>query len=444
MTAWNRLATVKSSFLRAVVREVDADIKTHLTVSELASGRIRGTVGVTVLPLLHLGCEGKITADVSVDGAVSAFPKGWKMEGGAKVEALDFQEIVRMARNEPWAVPGPFDTLRGSLVVTAENATFDETGGNIPLVLTTRLDSSEQNLSLDGAGALKLKPATFEPSLDFSVTLSKVKLVLPRLGLRPPPPLVPDTRIKPVVTPAREIAKTEDGFKYDVRIATAPGKPVLLVSDIAKDPVPVYLSLRASPKTSLTGSIRLGQVPIKMLKRRVKLDHLDIKLTPDKDNSEVNGEIIVDYADYRIRILALGLLKAPETRFLSEPPLPQDQVVAVLLFGKPTSALNASDSESVANFSNAVADRAVTLASMYLLASTPVESIAYDPMGHSFSARIRLGGGATLDIGSDLKEHNQLGIRKRLSPSWTISTDLHDPLAATRTLTAFLEWSQGY
>jgi hypothetical protein len=82
---------------------------------------------------------------------------------------------------------------------------------------------------------------------------------------------------------------------------------------------------------------------------------------------------------------------------------------------------------------------------MYLLASTPVESVGYDPATKVFHAKVRLANGTSLNLGSNMKALNQIGLRKLLGPNLAIVSYLENPLDPVhRTLTAFLEWSKGY
>ncbi len=107
--------------------------------------------------------------------------------------------------------------------------------------------------------------------------------------------------------------------------------------------------------------------------------------------------------------------------------------------------LTADQASSVGNTRAAVQNNALNLASMYLLASTPVESIGYDPITGSFNAKIKLADGTSVTVGTDFSQVNQLGFRQRLGSNWAINTYVNDPFAVVnRTLTALLEWSVGY
>jgi len=43
-----------------------------------------------------------------------------------------------------------------------------------------------------------------------------------------------------------------------------------------------------------------------------------------------------------------------------------------------------------------------------------------------------------------MKQLNQIGIRKQLGGHWTVTTYLEHPLDPVPSLSAFLEWTNGY
>lgn len=449
----NRFPELKNAFFQDVLRTMNVTLKTRLFAEDLPFGRVRGDVSAAVDPFFEKSREGSLRVATRIEGKIADFPKDWKIAASAGFRSTHFQKIVQLVRKQAWAVPEPFASLDGTVEIgTDGDAKLEDSGGAIPVKLTTRLGSKSQALELDGKGTFSLarKGEAWKSGLDFALSLTNVRLVLPRFGLRAPPKLFPDKRIKATLEDHRRLAAEAQKAKgaalsYHVTVVTPPGKAVELVTDLTEAPLPVHVSLLATPSSALTGSLRVGETPAKLFNRNAVLKRLDLKLTPDEENTEVNGEIQVVYTDYTIRILVLGLLKQPEVKFLSDPPLPEDQVIAVLLFGKKMEALDRSQAESTGNFQSAVADSAVSLASMYLLASTPVESIGYDPVGRVFNAKIRLADGTSLNVGTDMRALNQLGIRKRLGRNWAITTYLEHPLdPVTRSLTAFLEWSRGY
>src|SRR5690606_13697488 len=142
----------------------------------------------------------------------------------------------------------------------------------------------------------------------------------------------------------------------------------------------------------------------------------------------LSGRVDVQYVDYRIHIYLRGTPEEPQIDLESDPHLPEDQIISVLLFGRTLEELGSDQTESVGSTRAALTDGAVGLASMYLLASTPVESVGYNPLTKTFTAKVRLADGTSLNLGTDMKDLTQVGIRKRLSREWSIGTYLENPL----------------
>jgi hypothetical protein len=160
----------------------------------------------------------------------------------------------------------------------------------------------------------------------------------------------------------------------------------------------------------------------------------------------VEGRAQVVYTEYTVTVDVVGPLDEPRLELSSIPPLPERDLWSVLIFGRPLKALDAQDTESVGNLQAAAADGALGLASMYALASTPVESVGYNPITKQFQARLRLTDGTSLVLNSDFKALNEIGLRQRLGKNWSIRTYIENPFEENKktSLNTYLEWSLSY
>lgn len=140
------------------------------------------------------------------------------------------------------------------------------------------------------------------------------------------------------------------------------------------------------------------------------------------------------------------MLDAPRFTITSNPPLSENSALSLLLFGRPLEELSPGQGESLGNARAALTSGAISAASMYLLASTPIESIGYDPSLGRFSATVRLVEGTSLRVESAKEGVTQLGIRKRLGRDWVLNTYVErtSPLEDRRSVSTFLEWSKTY
>jgi hypothetical protein len=442
----------------SLVKTVPLRLKTSATMPSSGNdGETTGKLQVLMDPLLAQLKRGRGALDVDFHGRLDDFPKHLDVATRLALDVGEFQEVVQALEGFPWAVPNPLRTLKGNVHLDVTSQGKLSNGEiRLPISLQTHLASRQQKLGLNGTGELVItgigKKA--HANLDFKLSLSDVKLVLPYMALAAPPRLTPDSRIRvpPELTETakereRQLKSSKEppAFTYHVEIVTPSENPVRLISNLAKSEIPLVITIHMVSGSSPTGSIRVSNFQVELFRRVATLQHFFVRLTPNPDNIEVNGEVQVVYTDYTVQILILGLASAPEIKFTSVPPLPEKDVLAVLLFGKKIDALDSGQAQSVGSTNAAVADSAVSLASMYLLASTPVESVGYDSTTGVFNAKVRLADGTSLNVGSDLSHLNQVGLRKRLGGDWYLNTYLSNPLqSAGQSLTTFLEWSRAY
>ncbi len=430
----------------AVLKTSPLKLKAAATLSaDSRNPVIDGHAEVVVDPLLAKVPHGHGSVGVEFKGPWLGFPRDLDVSSRVSLQVSEFQEVVQALEGLPWAVPNPFRTLRGAIDLEASSrGTLGIGTARLPIRLKTRLASPHQKLSLDGEGELQWTGPTetsdaLPPHLEFQLKLSDVRLMLPYMAMAAPPRLTPDSRIRVPAelteTPEQRAKPTpheKPAFTYHIEVTTPPESPVRLISNLAKSEIPLIVTLHLVTGSSATGSIRVSDFDVELFRRKATLQHFFVRLTPNPDDIEVNGEVRVVYADYTVKILILGQAKAPEVKFTSQPPLPEKDVIAVLLFGKKIDALDSSQAQSVGSTNAAVADSAISLASMYLLAATPVESVGYDPSTGVFNAKVRLADGTSLNVGSDLSHLNQLGLRKRLGGDFYLNTYLSNPLHGSR------------
>ncbi len=407
---------------------------------------VRGTAQAELVdlatPILQGG--GGIRAEFS--GIPVKFPNDWTMEveTGLRLEIESFQELVDALRGTAYAVPAPLNVFVGDVRFSTRGSA-DLKGGVFPVSFETEMASKHQALKILSDGDLKLRDLKGTPSahLDLEVELSDVRLSLPRLDLRAPPRMLPDSRIKDLSKP-EESPGGPSAFTYSIRVRTPDGRPVELLSNLTKGPIPVQLDLVSTAEKAAVGAIRIGNFPVRFFGREATVERFVLSL-PEQGPQTVDGLVKVKYGDYTIRVLVLGTAEKPQIQFQSDPPLPEDQIVSVLLFGQTTEELDPEQSETVGNFKSAVAGRAVSLLSLSLLASTPIQSVGFDPTTGRLSAKIRLGEGTSLNLGAAAGESGSVGVQKRLGPHWTISTEVLQPVRNREpTYSAFLEWINRY
>jgi len=408
---------------------------------------ITGKVTLDAEPLFETLKEGKGSIAMDVEGKVDDSLGDWAYALDSNLSIEHFEKIVTFLKETEWAVPAPLNNLRGPITINVKGeGALDKLSGTFPVTVKTQLESESQKLFLTAENTLTLSPQS--DALDVNVMFEEVRLILPRLDLKKPPRFVPDSRIHRYSgRPARPEPKKASAkpFKLSLKIGSRSEDAIRLSSNFAKQDVPLQLDINMPKADQLSGSIRTREFKLDLFRRDAQVDSLQIKLHPDSTRNEIFGKVRVFYVDYTITIRIMGLLSRPEVHVESDPPLPEKQALAVLLFGRSLNELDSDSADSVGNTNAALADGAIGLASLYALASTPIESVGYDTRTQTFTAKVKLADGTSLTIGSDLSEVNQLGIRRRLTSQWSLNTYLENPfLSAERTLTSALEWSLRY
>jgi hypothetical protein len=406
--------------------------------------------------------------------AIPAKPfKDWQIHSKVDLELViaEFHDLVQILDKTAYSVPAPFHVLRGDVHFMAKGE-LDPRGGEIPLELHTDLHSKEQNLVIDSKGHFKFRkelapevdPTSghelghvlgYDMNLQLGVALTSIKLMLPHFDLTSFPKLAPDTRIRDEIQ-----AHNKSGpgrFSYQVHITT-PAEPVKIVTNLASAPIPIRADVQLDTKQPPLGKISIEKFPVDVFNRQATIENFDLSLEPKKQ--PIDGVIQVVYTDYTVKIVLKGTVADPIYQFTSEPALPEQEVISVLLFGKTSGDLDSDQTDSVGSVRGAAADKSLDLASLYLLAATPIESVGYDPASGAVTAKIKIANGTSLNVaggGPNSSGLQTVGIRKRLGSNFSITTEVTSSqldqsggLAGStaensqKTVSALLEWRHRY
>jgi hypothetical protein len=273
------------------------------------------------------------------------------------------------------------------------------------------------------------------------VELQDVIIELPNISSTGVPNFLPDARIttKYATTTSKKL-----NVLYNIGVKTPENQPVRFVSNFAPDPIPLNVNILLT-NDGIKGDLLITRTPLKIFRRDAVVRSFVLKFSDPLSESEVNGELKVSYVDYTIDITLLGTIEKPRVLFESDPPMSQDDIMATLIYGEPFEKLDTDKAASVGNMSSAMAERALSLGSLYILASTPIQRIGYDPMTKTFSAKLKLGEKTSLTVGSSGTKSQQVGIQKNLGKGWNVNSSI-ETLSGTaiNRETAFIEWHKRY
>lgn len=361
----------------------------------------------------------------------------------ARIVVPLFEDVVARLRGTALAVPAPLNVLKGPVEATARGSGDPRRGEQrLRLSANTRLAEGRQRLFVAAEADITMRDvllASRTAEAKASVVLEDVAVELPRLEIGAPPDVTLDKRIGPTAgDPSRPAPTRKPWLAYEAKVATA--KPALLFTNLTKAPIPVGLDLvvRSSPPP-LSGRIWLERFETVLFRRTASIERFVLTPLPG-GRFDLDGLVLAKTADAVVRILILGTSAKPRVDMSSEPPLSHSQIISLLLFNKPPDQLDAGQSESVGAAQGALASDAFGLASLYLFASTPIEYVGYDPTAQTSSLRLRVPGGATVELGASRDQTKHVRLRKRLAAHWALQTEVRTREREGNIVTTFLEW----
>ncbi|MCR4294237.1 MAG: translocation/assembly module TamB, partial [Elusimicrobia bacterium] len=347
-----------------------------------------------------------------------------------------FQDLVARLRGTKHAIPAPIHVLQGPLSLAVESR-GDALSPRLSAsyVLSTALAGARQRLIVRAAGTVSAANVR-SPARAFEhegeLILEEAALELPRLDVGRAPKVFADKRIRTASPPVAANAAAKTHVRAGAppvrgRLAVKTGKPLILFSNLAKDPVPIALDLVLTyPPAAAAGRVEVRGFGVELFRRRATVDHLNIAVSSGAAPAALEGLVRYATPSAEIRILILGTTAKPRIEFTSAPPMKREAVIALLIFGKGPGELDSEQTASVSNTETALESRAFGLASLYLFGATPIEHVGYDPASKTTTVKLRLPGGANLTLGSDFDQSRQLTLRKPLAPHWAIQSEVTD------------------
>jgi len=392
-----------------------------------------------------LAAELKAAAEGSLDRPLGEAAVSHELRASAALPR--FEQLADFLRDTSWAVPAPIHVLTGPLSASissrgdsrAERVAFS-------YELSSRLTGKRQRLVAGAKGVLTAVDA-LSPGRSFehegTLTLDEVALELPRLDVGRAPKVSSDKRIKAPPRSPTASRRPLPPVRGTLGVRTV--KPLILFSNLAKDPVPIALDLTAFfPPSGVHGLVSVKRFGVELFRRDAVIDHLDVRLSSGSRVGELEGLVLYKAPGTAISIRIHGTTEKPRVEFTSVPPLKREEIIALLIFGKSPDELDPEQSASVSNTESALQSRAFGLASLYLFGATPIEHVGYDAATKTTSVRLRLPGGANLTLGGDFDQSKQLSVRKALAPHWAIQSEVTGQGGESSAAATFLEWFNRY
>lgn len=391
-------------------------------------------------PLLHLNMAGELRVTHGKDQSFQLSPAI-----DANVKLPNFQALKALLELNKIMVPSPFDILQGSIEASIKTTLWQsEKGLVIPIETKVNLASTEQKVNVNGKVNLYI-PADFK-SMDVMLDLYVQDFIVelpPVDPVRGLPQLTKDSRL--LMKP--EQAVPADAFKFRLMYGVRTAKPgaVRLLSKLAKPAIPISLDLDRTAKGDTLGTIKIEPFELSYMHRTMHIDLLRMILD-DRETADfaIDGLLRMEQSQAKIKIAISGSLRSPLIKLSSEPEMSRSDIISLMLYDRTSEQLVGADRETVGSFDAAIADRAIGLLGLWVFASTPIRSFAYNPLTKVYTATVQLAEGTTASIGTDWEEAAQVEVRKRLTRRWVLTASWAPSDAKEQLGKLVLQWEKRF
>ncbi|WP_413612438.1 translocation/assembly module TamB domain-containing protein [Bdellovibrio sp. HCB-110] len=361
----------------------------------------------------------------------------------ADLQVPRFENVVALLDKSRFPVPAPLNVLKGSIRLTVSGTSTDLLKKELPIqaILTTDLTSSSQILKTESKFDVQMDFVKPLFTLGGTISLKEIELQLPYIGLQSPPQFKPDSRfVKGDTKKASAKPSGPSKFKItELKIQTE-DKPILLHTNLIPNPIPVRLQYAIRNPMELSGKVAIGKMNVEIFKKKAVIEKFDLIKYKDSTVQDIDGLITHRTSEVLIQILIVGTTEKPRVEFLSDPPLSRQQIISILLFNKSLQQLANEELSTAGQLDQALLSEAFGLASLFLLSSTPIESVYFDPRTQSYTARVRLDDSTSLSLGSNFETSQQFTLRRRLGGPWSVSTQIQQTENTEDVITTLIEW----
>lgn len=337
------------------------------------------------------------------------------------------KNLARYAPDPYKELPAPFNVMDGKIGIKVK--TEDIKDSDLVMVLAgmnVDLKSEKQALNFDMEADVPVNLKTYKPeSVSVGLDFHQVQIQLPRLSKKSPPPqLIPDGRFKN--RPFKPEPKvTEKPLDITLHLQALNEKAMSFRTNLLDEILKLNFDLNIVQGNLKSGFLSILPLKTSVFKRPIHLK--DMKITFNHPVEPVmEGEIQFPLPEYKITLKLEGPVSKPRYAFTSEPPLPQNDIYAVLLFGRPMADLDPDDKSSAQQTNKLLSQGILSLSVLYFLAGSPVEYVGYDPGSKNAVAQFGLGNKTSLRVGGGGDGINSSAIRRSLGKGWYLDTSVQN------------------
>jgi hypothetical protein len=417
----------------------DLKTKTPLYLNEL---KLEAVIGKLKTPIK---ITGKIaTANLLIHSEISRdlfkqknIIKNILLKTTASLEIDTVVETINRLILPPFNIlPAPLNVLEGSLKIklVAENVEDKKDTVLVKCFTSLAMSGANQLLILDLSSdfPFELKNKLIGP-VALEIDLKKVSIRLPKLSRSSfPPQLRPDSRFKGgniiaenISSPRKKRFNSKRKINFELNLEALGEKAIQLRTNLLDEVLKLNFKMQIKNKTIQTGYVLIHPLRTTIFKRPIYIANLKIEFNAPLE-PKIISTIEFHLPEYLVTLKLIGPLSKPRYSFLSNPLLPERDIVAVLLFGKPLRALGPDDKTTTKNANQIISQGILSLAVLYYLAESPIESIGYDPDTKIVSAQFGLGRKSSLYVTNKNSDNglNSYGIRRSLGKGWYLDSSV--------------------
>jgi hypothetical protein len=386
------------------------------------------------LESIHFFVDSYLDLPLRGDFSSLEMRKEFLLKTKSRIELKDLKHNISKYGPKPYNVlPAPLNVMNGS-IITDITTSKDTDPSSVLIDTRTKIDlkSPKQALIFSILAGVPINVKALTPgSLTLGIDFEQVLIQLPKLSKKTPPPqLLPDSRFKKdlSVDPAKK-----KPISYDLNVMALNDKAVHLKTNLLDEVMKFNFDVKIKNGKFKNGFLRIFPLKTVVFKRPIRLESFLMNFETGHDPI-LNALIKFPLPEYKISLKLEGPVSHPRHAFESVPPLPLNDIYAVLLFGRPLSDLD-SDDEKAANKTNQLlAQGILSLSVLYFLAGSPVEYVGYDPNSKNATAQFGLGKKSSLRVsGGNGEGVNSTGIRRSLGKGWFLDSSIENSTTDSNT-----------
>lgn len=344
----------------------------------------------------------------------------------ASIRIIDVKKTLKQIVKAPYnEFPAPINAMEGNLLMNFDVSNY---GINhfvtINNVTTLKMDGTKQEVDLELKTQMPLSLENYSlGELIVNLDINKLRLLLPDISLTQlPTNLLADKRIIKTRA-ATDEEKKSNKTEYNVVVKTPEQSFIVLNSNLVDEPVKFKTFVNLSAEGIKELQVGINPLRTTFFKRKIHLVNFLLS-SKEEEQMQLKSKIEFNLPEYRVTLDLEGPASAPRMAFSSNPPLAQDDIYAVLLFGRPLSDLNPDDSQVAQDTNKLMAQGVLSLAVLYYLSGTPIEAIGFNDESKVVTAQIGLGSKSSLRIGGNSDGVSSAGVRRSLGKGWYLDSSV--------------------